>query len=126
MWYALGETKPNYQYSFNHQNWYPSVEQECKNTTENVGLFELTPFSKYEIRGEKAYEELQRLCTANIKNEIGKDPDLAPPDRVMSTVVAFPSEFWRSSTISSLLLIQLPTGSTPNSPKTRWLFTLLE
>ena len=72
MWYALGETKPNYQYSFNHQNWYPSVEQECKNTTESVGLFELTPFSKYEIRGEKAYEELQRLCTANIKNEIGK------------------------------------------------------
>jgi glycine cleavage system aminomethyltransferase T/glycine/D-amino acid oxidase-like deaminating enzyme len=72
MWYALGETKPNYQYSFNHQNWYPSVEQECKNTTENVGLFELTPFSKYEIRGDKAYEELQRLCTANIKNEIGK------------------------------------------------------
>jgi glycine cleavage system aminomethyltransferase T len=64
--------KPNYQYSFNYQNWYPSVEQECKNTTENVGLFELTPFSKYEIRGEKAYEELQRLCTANIKNEIGK------------------------------------------------------
>jgi glycine cleavage system aminomethyltransferase T/glycine/D-amino acid oxidase-like deaminating enzyme len=72
MWYALDELKPNYQYSFNHQNWYPSVEQECKNTTENVGLFELTPFSKYEIRGEKAYEELQRLCTANIKNEIGK------------------------------------------------------
>jgi 4-methylaminobutanoate oxidase (formaldehyde-forming) len=72
MWYALGETKPNYQYSFNYQNWYPSVEQECKNTIENVGLFELTPFSKYEIRGEKAYEELQRLCTANIKNEIGK------------------------------------------------------
>ncbi|MDB2580671.1 FAD-dependent oxidoreductase, partial [Candidatus Pelagibacter bacterium] len=72
MWYALGETKPNYQYSFNYQNWYPSVEHECKNTTENIGLFELTPFSKYEIRGEKAYEELQRLCTANIKNEIGK------------------------------------------------------
>ncbi|MDC3334181.1 FAD-dependent oxidoreductase [Candidatus Pelagibacter sp.] len=72
MWYALGETKPNYQYSFNHQNWYLSVEQECKNTIENVGLFELSPFSKYEIKGEKAYEELQRLCTANIKNEIGK------------------------------------------------------
>ena len=72
MWYALGETKPNYQYSFNYQNWYPSVEQECKNTVENVGLFELSPFSKYEIKGKKAYEELQRLCTANIKNEIGK------------------------------------------------------
>ena len=72
MWYRLGETKPKYKYSFNYQNWYPSVEQECKNTIKNVGLFELSPFSKYEIKGEKAYEELQRLCTANIKNEIGK------------------------------------------------------
>jgi glycine cleavage system aminomethyltransferase T/glycine/D-amino acid oxidase-like deaminating enzyme len=72
MWYAFGDTKPNYQYSFNNQNWYSSVKQECKNTIENVGLFELSPFSKYEIKGEKAYIELQRLCTANIKNEIGK------------------------------------------------------
>ena len=72
MWYAFGNTKPNYQYSFNYQNWYPSAEQECKNTVDNVGLYELSPFSKYEIKGEKAYEELQRMCTANIKNEIGK------------------------------------------------------
>ena len=72
MWYALNDNKVEYEYSFNYQNWYPSVEYECKNTIENVGLFELSPFSKYEIRGEKAYEELQRLCTANIKNEIGK------------------------------------------------------
>ena len=72
MWYALDKTKPNYEYSFNYQNWYPSVELECKNTVENVGLYELSPFSKYELKGEKVYEELQRLCTANIKNEIGK------------------------------------------------------
>jgi glycine cleavage system aminomethyltransferase T/glycine/D-amino acid oxidase-like deaminating enzyme len=72
MWYTLDDAKPDYKYSFNYQNWYPSVEHECKNTIENVGLFELSPFSKYEIKGEKAYEELQRLCTANIKNEIGK------------------------------------------------------
>jgi len=72
MWFALNNSKSEYDYSFNYQNWYPSVEYECKNTIENVGLFELSPFSKYEIKGEKAYEELQRLCTANIKNEIGK------------------------------------------------------
>ena len=72
MWYALDDIKAEYEYSFNYQNWYPSVEHECKNTIKNVGLFELSPFSKYEIKGEKAYEELQRLCTANIKNEIGK------------------------------------------------------
>jgi len=72
MWYALKGNKAEYEYSFNYQNWYQSVEYECKNTLKNVGLFELSPFSKYQIKGEKAYEELQRLCTANIKNEIGK------------------------------------------------------
>ncbi len=72
MWYALNGLKPEYQYSFNKQNWYPSVAFECKNTLENVGLFELSPFSKYEIKGSKAHVELQKLCTANIKNEIGK------------------------------------------------------
>tara|TARA_B110001450_G_scaffold194268_1_gene182551 strand:- start:2256 stop:3512 length:1257 start_codon:yes stop_codon:yes gene_type:complete len=72
MWYSLNGKKPEYEYSFNFQNWYPSVEYECNNTIKNVGLFELSPFSKYEIKGELAFDELQRLCTANIKNEIGK------------------------------------------------------
>ena len=72
MWYSLDNIKAEYEYSFNYQNWYPSVKHECRNTIENVGLFELSPFSKYEIKGEKSYEELQKLCTANIKNEIGK------------------------------------------------------
>ena len=72
MWFALDDSKPEYNYSFNYQNWYPSVEYECRNTIKNVGLFELTPFSKYEIKGENAHDELQKLCTANIKNEIGK------------------------------------------------------
>ena len=72
MWYAINGSKPEYDYSFNYQNWYPSAEQECKNTVKNVGLFELSPFSKFEVKGEKVYEELQKLCTANIKNEIGK------------------------------------------------------
>ena len=72
MWYAIDKKKPEYKYSFNYQNWYPAVEFESKNTTENVGLFELSPFSKYEIKGIKAHSELQRICTANIKNEVGR------------------------------------------------------
>jgi len=72
MWYAVNGEKPEYRYSFNYQNWYPSVEHETKNTITNVGLYELSPFSKYEIKGELALSELQRLCTANIKNEIGR------------------------------------------------------
>jgi 4-methylaminobutanoate oxidase (formaldehyde-forming) len=72
MWFALDGKKPEYEYSYNHQNWYPSAEYETKNTVSNVGLFDLTPFSKFEIFSENAYEELQKICTANIKNEIGK------------------------------------------------------
>ena len=72
MWYARNNEKAEYKYSFDYQNWYPAVEFETKNTVTNVGLFELSPFSKYEIKGEQAHSELQRICTANIKNEIGK------------------------------------------------------
>ncbi len=72
MWYALNRKKPEYKYSFGYQNYYPSVEFETKNTVNNVGLYELSPFSKYEIKGELAHNELQRICTANIKNEVGR------------------------------------------------------
>ena len=72
MWYALNGENPEYKYSFGYQNWFKSAEFETKNTRENVGLFELSPFSKFDIKGVKAHEELQTICTANIKNEIGK------------------------------------------------------
>ena len=71
MWYSKNG-KADYKYSYNFQNWYPSAEFETKNTVQNVGLYELTPFSKFELKGDKIYEELQKICTANIKNEIGK------------------------------------------------------
>ena len=35
-------------------------------------MFELTPFSKFDLKGEKIHDELQKLCTANIKNEVGR------------------------------------------------------
>ena len=72
MWFALDGEKPKYEYSYNYQNWYPSVEYETNNTVKNVGLFDLTPFSKFEIKSDKAHDQLQRICTSNIKHEIGK------------------------------------------------------
>ncbi len=72
MWFSLDGEKAEYEYSYNYQNWYPSVEFETSNTIKNVGLFDLTPFSKFELNSDKAHEELQKICTANIKNEIGK------------------------------------------------------
>ncbi len=72
MWFALDGEKTEYEYSYNYQNWYPAVEYETSNTVNNVGLFDLTPFSKFEIKSDQAHENLQKICTANIKNEVGK------------------------------------------------------
>ena len=72
MWFSKNGEKSEYEYSYNYQNWYPFAEFETKNTRQNVGLFELTPFSKYELTGETVHDELQKICTANIKKEIGK------------------------------------------------------
>ena len=72
MWFAINNEKAEFKYSYNYQNWYPSVEFETKNARENVGLFDLTAFSKYDLKGEKVHAELQKICTANIKKEIGK------------------------------------------------------
>ena len=72
MWFSLNGAKPEYEYSYNNQNWYQSAKYESINCRKNVGLFELSPFSKFEIKGKNSHLELQNLCTANIKNDPGK------------------------------------------------------
>ena len=72
MWYSLNGKEPKYEYSFNFQNWYPSAKFETTNARKNVGLFDFSTFSKFDLKGEKTHQELQRICTANIKNEVGK------------------------------------------------------
>jgi 4-methylaminobutanoate oxidase (formaldehyde-forming) len=72
MWCAKNDEKAEYEYSYNYQNWYPSAEFETNNARENIGLFELSPFAKYDLEGKTVHEELQKICTANIKKEIGK------------------------------------------------------
>ena len=60
LWFALNNEKPELKYSYNYQNWYPSVEFETKNARKNVGLFDLTAFSKYDLKGEKTHSELAK------------------------------------------------------------------
>ena len=100
MWYATNGQKPEYEYSYNYQNWYPAVEYETKNTRENVGLFDLTAFSKYDLKGKTVHFELQKLCTANIKNEPGKTTytQMLNEDGGIETdltVVCFDKEYFR-------------------------------
>ena len=72
MWFKLNGSGSEYKYSYGYQNWYPAVDYETKNTKKNVGLFDLSPFSKFDLKGENSHEELQKICTANIKDIPGK------------------------------------------------------
>ena len=72
MWFSRNDQRPEFEYSYNYQNWYPSVEFETKNARENVGLFDLSAFSKYDLKGENVHSYLQKISTANIKKEIGR------------------------------------------------------
>ena len=71
MWYALNGKDADYKYSYGYQNWYESAKFETINARKNVALFELSPFAKFELSGEKTHSSLQYICSNNIKNEVG-------------------------------------------------------
>ena len=72
MWYALSGSKPEYEYSYEYQNWYDSAKHETMHARKDVAFFELTPFSKFELEGEKAHSSLQYLCANNVSDVPGK------------------------------------------------------
>ncbi len=73
MWYGVSKKrKPVYKYSYGYQNWYESAKKETIATRKNLGLYELTPFAKFEVAGVNAHDELQKLCANNVKNVPGK------------------------------------------------------
>ena len=71
MWFT-NKKKPIYKYSFGKQNWHPSAKKESLSTRKNIGLFELTPFVKFDVSGKFAHNQLQYLCANNVKNLPGK------------------------------------------------------
>jgi 4-methylaminobutanoate oxidase (formaldehyde-forming) len=71
-WYAPPGVTPNYQYSYGRQNWFPYVAEEHRAVREQVGLFDLSSFSKYEVQGSDALAELQRICANDIDVAVGR------------------------------------------------------
>jgi len=53
------------KYSYRRNNSFNYVKKECENVHNNVGLLDLSTFSKYEISGQDSEKFLERLC-ANI------------------------------------------------------------
>ena len=73
LWFARDESQARIRYSYGAQHWWPAAEHEAGAIRDGVGLLELTPFAKFDVRGPDALTLLQRLCT----NEIDIAPDRA-------------------------------------------------
>lgn len=65
-WYAPKGVKPEYEYSYDRQNWFPYAAADVKATREDVALYDLSTFAKFLVVGQHAEALLQRVSTADI------------------------------------------------------------
>jgi glycine cleavage system T protein len=71
-WYAPKGMEPKYEYSYGRQNWFPHVAEEHKAVREAVGLFDLSSFAKFLVRGPDAERELNRIAANDMAVVPGK------------------------------------------------------
>ncbi len=65
-------TTPEVGYSYGRATWFDTVGAECRNTAENVTLFDHSCFIKYLIAGSDACTCLNRICAAQVDVPVGK------------------------------------------------------
>ena len=70
--FAPGVAKPEIGYSYGRQSWFDNCAAECRNTVENVTLFDHSCFVKYAVDGADALALLNRVCANNIDVAPGK------------------------------------------------------
>ena len=106
-WFSKNHEKENYSYKRN--NSFNYVRKECENVQNNVGILDLSTFSKYEISGNNSEEFLERLCANKIPKKDGSiilTHMLNEKGRIQSelTISRFPNNFFYvlSSTASEL------------------------
>ena len=65
-------TTPEIRYSYGHQSWFDACGAECRNTAENVTLFDQSCFVKIAVDGRDACKVLNGICANNVDVAIGK------------------------------------------------------
>ncbi len=71
-WYAPDGVKPEYEYSYGRQNWFPYWLDEHMAVRRAAGLFDQTSFAKFALRGRDAEAVLQRICAGDVAVAPGK------------------------------------------------------
>ncbi len=65
-------TTPEIGYSYGRQSWFDACGEECRNTAENVTLFDHSCFVKYRVEGRDAVRVLNRICANQIDVPVGR------------------------------------------------------
>jgi dimethylglycine dehydrogenase len=68
-WFNTDKIKE--ELSYNRNNIFPYIQKECEHVHNNVGVLDLSTFSKYEITGKDSYQFLDRLCVNRIPKKDG-------------------------------------------------------
>jgi 4-methylaminobutanoate oxidase (formaldehyde-forming) len=71
-WYARDGVKPDYEYSYGRQNWFPCADHEAKQLMTNCAFFDQSSFAKYAVEGRDACAVLNRVSSANVDVEPGR------------------------------------------------------
>lgn len=77
LWYAVpqepGDCHESYgPYSYGAQPWWPNAEYEALATGKSVALYDLSPFSKFDVSGKDALSALQHLVAADVDVAVGQ------------------------------------------------------
>ncbi|MEX1080345.1 MAG: FAD-dependent oxidoreductase [Homoserinimonas sp.] len=71
-WYVTPGTTPPVEYSYGRASWFALVAEEHRAVRDNVALFDLSPFAKFEVAGPDALEVVQRMFTSNMDVELNR------------------------------------------------------
>lgn len=65
-------TTPEIGYSYGRQSWFDACGDECRNTADNVTLFDQSCFVKYRVEGSDALAVLNRVSANQIDVPVGR------------------------------------------------------
>src|ERR1700689_2178748 len=71
-WFAPPGVSPKDQWSFRRSNYFEHVGNEVRGLRERVGVIDLTPFTKHEVKGPGAEAWLDGLVANKVPTKIGR------------------------------------------------------
>jgi len=70
-WFAQNGAEAKYEYSYKRQSWFAFHAAEHLAIRENVGVYDISSFGKFEVSGADAEKALQWVCAGDVAVEPG-------------------------------------------------------